>query len=93
MYINLNSGWLYKKLPTNDDIWKEGHAVKDSHVFDSIYVFPRPPSRMSKACTNAVTVNCILSSNGECMSYLKGCKMNLHQCETSSHEGENYFEL
>lgn len=26
--------------------WKEGHAVIETHVFDRIYVFPRPSSRV-----------------------------------------------
>jgi hypothetical protein len=50
--ISLTLALLYTKHLTNGDRWKEGHAVIDTLVSDSIYkyVFPRPSSRVWRDC-------------------------------------------
>ena len=35
-----------KDTPNKRRQWKEGHAVIETHVFDRIYVFPRPSSQV-----------------------------------------------
>ena len=40
LYINFNLGLLQTKQLTTGDQWKNGQAVLENHVYDSIYFFP-----------------------------------------------------
>jgi len=56
---------------TNGDRWKGGHAVTDTRVLHTIYVFsPRPSSRVLRDTTDAVQVFCILFTKPHYMERL-----------------------